>query len=88
MVAEIAAEIWYVYGLPERCRIMADAGFVRDHLRIWRHADGRAIGEGVMMALIDSAFLRFLRIDPSSLAPKREKPKRKTSAIKRSRRAK
>ncbi|MEP7272746.1 MAG: hypothetical protein ABI882_14685 [Acidobacteriota bacterium] len=56
----------YEFGVPERCRILADEGFVRDDLHIWRHADGRAVGEGVMSALIDSAFFRFLGIDPAA----------------------
>lgn len=41
---------------------MADAGFVRNDLRIWEHPDGRSVGEGVAAALTDEAFLRFLGI--------------------------
>ena len=40
--------------------MLADAGFVRNDLRIWTHPDGRAIGEGVAAALTDQAFQRFL----------------------------
>jgi len=42
---------------------MADAGFVRDDLRVWSHQDGRAIGESVSAALTDEAFLRFLKLE-------------------------
>lgn len=41
---------------------MADAGFSRDEQRIWSHRDGRAIGEGVSLALTDEAFFRYLGI--------------------------
>ncbi len=43
--------------------MLADAGFVRDDLRVWAHPDGRAVGEGVAAALTDEAFLRFLKIE-------------------------
>ena len=61
--------------------MLADHGFVRDENHIWRHSDGRAIGEGVMSALIDTAFVRYLSID-GSVAPAmqgtgREGPKRR-----------
>ena len=61
--------------------MLADHGFVRDENHIWRHCDGRAIGEGVMSALIDTAFVRYLSID-GSVAPAmqksgREGPKRR-----------
>lgn len=54
---------YYKYGIHERRRLMADAGFSRDEQRIWSHRDGRAIGEGVMLALTDDAFFRYLGID-------------------------
>jgi hypothetical protein len=53
---------YYKIALTDRRRMLADAGFVRDDLRIWSHADGRAIGEGVAAALTDEAFLRFLKV--------------------------
>lgn len=43
--------------------MLADAGFARSDLRIWQHADGRALGEGVAAALTDTAFLRFLQTE-------------------------
>jgi hypothetical protein len=49
--------------LTDRRRMLADAGFARDDLRIWAHPDGRAIGEGVAAALTDEAFLRFLNVE-------------------------
>ncbi len=54
---------FYRFGLTDRRRLLADAGFVRDDLRIWSHPDGRIIGEGVAAALTDAAFFRFLKID-------------------------
>jgi hypothetical protein len=54
---------FYTLALPDRRRMLADAGFSRDDLRIWTHSDGRAIGEGVAAALTDEAFLRFLEVD-------------------------
>lgn len=69
--------MWYEYGLPERCRMLADEGFVRDESRVWRHSDGRAIGEGVMNALIDPAFFRFLSIDPPTRPSQKRKQKQK-----------
>ncbi|HEY8459953.1 MAG TPA: hypothetical protein VIM99_06200 [Blastocatellia bacterium] len=54
---------FYALVLPDRRRMLADAGFVRNDLRIWTHPDGRAIGEGVAAALTDEAFLRFLKAD-------------------------
>jgi hypothetical protein len=51
---------FYTFALTDRRRMLADAGFARDDLRIWAHPDGRAIGEGVAAALTDEAFLRFL----------------------------
>jgi hypothetical protein len=54
---------FYTFALTDRRRMLADAGFARDDLRIWAHPDGRAIGEGVAAALTDEAFLRFLGVD-------------------------
>ena len=57
------SENYYQIDLPARRRMLADQGFVRDELRVWRHFDGRAIGEGVAAALTDAAFCRFLRVN-------------------------
>lgn len=54
---------FYTLALPERRRMLADAGFARDDLRVWAHPDGRAIGEGIAAALIDEAFLRFVEVE-------------------------
>ena len=54
---------FYTLALTDRRRMLADAGFARDDLRIWAHPDGRAIGEGVAAALTDEAFLRFLEVE-------------------------
>lgn len=56
-------ENYYQYGGHDRRRLMADAGFERDDQKIWRSPDGRSIGEGVALALVDSAFFRFLGVD-------------------------
>lgn len=53
---------FYQLAVADRRRALADAGFVRNDLRIWMHSDGRSIGEGVATALTDEAFLRFLGI--------------------------
>ncbi len=53
----------YQHNVAERRRLLADHGFVRGEDHIWRHTDGRAIGEGVMSALIDRAFARYLGVD-------------------------
>ncbi|MBO0863029.1 MAG: hypothetical protein J2P21_31940 [Chloracidobacterium sp.] len=58
---------FYTIALTERRRMLADAGFARDDLRIWAHPDGRAIGEGVAAALTDEAFLRYLKIETESI---------------------
>jgi hypothetical protein len=55
-------ENFYQLDLAQRRRMLADAGFVRDQTRIWAHPDGRAVGEGVAIALTDAAFCRFLRV--------------------------
>jgi hypothetical protein len=57
------SDAFYTFALTERRRMLADAGFARDDLRIWAHPDGRAIGEGVAAALTDEAFLRYLNIE-------------------------
>jgi len=57
---------FYTIVLTDRRRMLADAGFARDDLRIWTHPDGRAIGEGVAAALADEAFLRFLKVETAS----------------------
>src|SRR5215475_12739956 len=54
---------FYTLALTDRRRMLADAGFARDDLRIWSHPDGRVIGEGVAAALADEAFLRFLDVE-------------------------
>jgi hypothetical protein len=54
-------ENFYTYAVTERRRMLADAGFTRDDLRIWSHPNGQSIGEGVAAALTDEAFLRFLK---------------------------
>lgn len=54
---------YYQLALTERRRLLIEAGFVRNDLRVWAHADGRAVGEGVACALTDAAFCRFLQID-------------------------
>ncbi|MBI1763952.1 MAG: hypothetical protein HYR56_21210 [Acidobacteria bacterium] len=60
---------YYRLELPQRRRLLADEGFVRDWTRIWTHPDGRAIGEGVAAALTDEAFCRFLHVSvPHELA--------------------
>jgi len=58
---------FYTFALTERRRMLADAGFARDDLRIWAHPDGRVIGEGVAAALTDEAFLRYLNIETESV---------------------
>ncbi|MBO0798787.1 MAG: hypothetical protein J2P31_08175 [Blastocatellia bacterium] len=57
------ARDFYRFGLIDRRRFLADAGFVRDDHRIWSHQDGRALGEGIASALTDEAFLRYLKFD-------------------------
>jgi len=54
---------FYTFALTDRRRMLADAGFARDDLRIWAHPDGRVIGEGVAAALTDEAFLRVLGVE-------------------------
>ena len=62
------SENFYQLDLPRRRRMLADQGFVRSEARIWEHADGRAIGEGVAVALTDKAFCRFLELALEELA--------------------
>jgi hypothetical protein len=59
------AENYYQVSLVDRRRLLADLGFIRGVDLIWRHADGRAIGEGVMAAIVDRALCRYLKIDPA-----------------------
>ena len=54
---------YYQLALTERRRLLSEAGFVRNDLRVWAHQDGRAVGEGVAAALTDVAFYRFLQIE-------------------------
>jgi hypothetical protein len=63
---------YYKLSPTDRRRMMADAGFVRDDLRIWSHPDGRTIGDGVASALTDEAFLRFLKIEMTRRAERSE----------------
>ena len=61
---------FYQLALTDRRRTLADAGFVRNDLRIWEHPDGRSVGEGVAAAVTDEAFLRFLGIQlPVEIIP-------------------
>lgn len=55
-------DAFYQMDAAERRRLLADLGFVRDEDRIWRHADGRALGEGVALALTDRALQRYLGV--------------------------
>jgi hypothetical protein len=55
---------YYHHSVNDRRRLLADAGFSRDDLKIWSHPDGRAIGEGVASALTDEAFFRYLGVRP------------------------
>lgn len=65
---------FYQLALTDRRRMLADAGFVRNDLRVWEHPDGRSIGEGVATALTDEAFLRFLGIElPIEIIPEAER---------------
>lgn len=65
---------FYQLALTDRRRVLADAGFVRNDLRIWAHPDGRSIGEGVAAALTDEAFLRFLGVQlPVEIVPEPER---------------
>jgi len=68
---------FYTLVLTDRRRMLADAGFARDDLRIWAHPDGRAIGEGVAAALTDKAFMRFLGVEA---APVNESTERQREA--------
>jgi hypothetical protein len=64
---------FYTLVLTDRRRMLADAGFARDDLRIWSHPDGRAIGEGVAAALSDEAFLRFLDVEAAPFSESTER---------------
>ena len=73
------AENYYQVSLIDRRRLLADLGFVRGADLIWRHADGRAIGEGVMAAIVDRALCRYLNIDPALVrSAKTSTPRRKS----------
>lgn len=48
------------YDAADRRRLLADARFVRRPDRVWVHPDGRAIGEGVAIAIADEPFFRYL----------------------------
>jgi hypothetical protein len=61
-IAKERERSYYRFGLAERRRYLADTGFTRDEYQIWRHADGRALGEGVASALTDAAFFRYLGV--------------------------
>ncbi|MGE0101569.1 MAG: hypothetical protein AB7H86_08170 [Blastocatellales bacterium] len=58
---------FYQLDSAERRRILADLGFSRNDLRVWEHPDGRAVGEGVMIALTDDAFYRFIGIEKPAI---------------------
>ncbi len=49
--------------LDYRRRWLKAAGFVRDARNIWSHPDGRALGEGVALALTEEALARYLGLD-------------------------
>jgi hypothetical protein len=66
---------FYTIVLTDRRRMLADAGFARDDLRIWAHPDGRTIGEGVAAALSDEAFLRFLDVEAAPVNESTERRK-------------
>ena len=48
------------YDAAERRRLLADAQFIRRPDRVWIHSDGRAIGEGVALAIADEPFFRVI----------------------------
>jgi hypothetical protein len=60
---------FYRFNLIDRRRFLADAGFIRNELRIWSHPDGRTIGEGIISALTDQAFFSYLKTDLPGRAP-------------------
>ena len=53
----------YRLGLDERRELLSLASFSVDENRVWTHKDGRSIGEGVISALVDSAFLRYVGLE-------------------------
>jgi hypothetical protein len=70
---------YYRLSLEDRRRLLADAGFARDEYRIWSHPDGRALGEGVAIALTDAALLRYLGLDlPAFLKTNAKKRRTRT----------
>ena len=50
----------YQLELDKRRELLSLANFSLDEYGVWTHPDGRAVGEGVIVALVDSAFLRYL----------------------------
>ena len=60
---------FYRFNLIDRRRFLADAGFIRNDLRIWSHPDGRTVGEGIISALTDEAFFSYLKADLPGRAP-------------------
>jgi hypothetical protein len=58
----VTSNEYYLFSLTDRRRFLADAGFMRNSLRIWVHPDGRAIGESVAFALADDAFFQYVGI--------------------------
>jgi len=50
----------YSLTIEERRSLLIKAGFSGDSNRVWTHPDGRAIGEAVISALVDAAFLKYL----------------------------
>jgi hypothetical protein len=60
---------FYRFSLIDRRRFLADAGFIRNDLRIWSHPDGRTVGEGIISALTDEAFFSYLKVDLPERAP-------------------
>ena len=50
----------YQLELDKRRELLSLASFSLDEYGVWKHPDGRAVGEGVIVALVDSAFLRYL----------------------------
>jgi hypothetical protein len=67
---------YYRLSVEDRRRLLADAGFTRNAYRIWSHADGRALGDGVTAALTDEALLRYLRIAPASVLQNNSKKRK------------
>lgn len=60
MADQFMTEPFYQIPLQERLQLLQQDGFVRDRDHIWRHHDGRAVGESVVAAITDDSFLRYL----------------------------